>query len=99
MNTVPKAFLIRDSGKSKAAHIWTGSDTACRMWSTGGLKKRRGYSIWSHPDGHSICHMCSNAAKLPQADFQPRVIIDSGERHMKEMDRAAFEHLRSIMAG
>ena len=64
------AYLIRDKGQKKAAHIWTGDDTACRMWSTGGLKQNRGYTLWPHTDGHEVCHMCANVAgqPLPKAD-------------------------------
>ena len=31
-------FLVRRN-KPRVAHIWTGDDTACRMYSTGGLEK------------------------------------------------------------
>lgn len=51
-------YLIRDKGNVKAAHIWNGSDTLCRMWSTGGMNKS--YGIYKTPEGHEICQMCKN---------------------------------------
>ena len=42
---------------AKVAHVWTGRDTACRMWSTGGLRKDKyEYSVGS--DDLPICTQC-----------------------------------------
>ncbi len=49
-------FLVPKK-RRKAAHYWNGIDTACRMASTGGLK-RSGYLVASDPGGHPICAMC-----------------------------------------
>lgn len=51
-------FLIRNGGKKQKAHIWLATDTACRMWSTGGLRSQKDYSISPTLNGHEICHMC-----------------------------------------
>jgi len=51
------AFLIRRDGKKQRAHIWTGDDTACRMWSTGGLKQDR-FEVCDNPRDREICFMC-----------------------------------------
>lgn len=51
-------FLIRNRGQKQKAHIWRGNDTVCRMWSTGGLK-RKNFAICDSPQGHEICHMCA----------------------------------------
>jgi hypothetical protein len=57
------ARLIRKH-KPRVAHIWLGSDTACRMASTGGLNRRK-YEIVSAAPRLPICTMCrSNAAQL-----------------------------------
>lgn len=56
-------FLLRDfGGKHKryvgAAHIWDGNDTRCRMWSTGGITKKKRYRVTDSPEGHRICALC-----------------------------------------
>lgn len=57
-------YLIRDKSQKIKAHIWTGNDTSCRMWSTNGLKHER-YSVHETTLGREICVMCqNNAAKL-----------------------------------
>jgi hypothetical protein len=53
-------YLIRSKGKVKTAHIWEGKDTACRMWSTGGMSHKRAYELYDAPYGLSVCTMCAN---------------------------------------
>ena len=53
-------FLVRKR-KPRVAHIWYGKDTACRMYSTGGLTKSK-YAVTKGSCGLSICTMCSNVA-------------------------------------
>jgi len=50
-------YLIRKL-KSKTKHIWTGYDIACRMYSTGGLKKKK-YEVVDSSD-LPVCTMCQN---------------------------------------
>lgn len=50
-------YLIRKKGGGKA-HYWEGSDTRCRMASTGGLSRRK-YVVTDNPNGRRICHMCN----------------------------------------
>lgn len=51
--------------KSAAAHIWINGDTACKMLSTGGMKKGK-KSLHNHHDNRRVCVMCkNNYAKLP----------------------------------
>lgn len=62
-------WLIRKRGLKARAHIWNGSDTACRMWSTGGLKRDL-FECSPDRGQHEICHMCAvvaraNGAVLP----------------------------------
>ncbi len=54
-------------GKKWIAHVWLGTDTACRMWSTGGIKNKHKYLHASYPlhispSGEKtelpLCHMC-----------------------------------------
>ena len=42
----------------KVAHIWTGKDTACRLWSTGGITSKNKYRITEEPKKSKICNMC-----------------------------------------
>lgn len=55
-------YLIRKMGTRQKAHIWTGEDTACRMWSTNGLKKDL-FVLHETTLGKDICLMCSNNNK------------------------------------
>jgi hypothetical protein len=56
-----KGFLVRCTqfgnvnGKS---HLWTGSDTACRLWSTGLFESDKKYKVTSEPLTQlcSLCH-------------------------------------------
>jgi hypothetical protein len=52
-------FLIKRRGNNVRAHVWTGTDTLCRMSSTGGLDLDR-YDITSTLDERfqDYCHMC-----------------------------------------
>jgi hypothetical protein len=45
--------------KKTAAHIWTGSDTACTMFSTGGLKSKK-RTVYPDNGNKRICVMCQN---------------------------------------
>lgn len=55
-----RRWLIRNRGKRFAAHIWLGSDTACGMWSTGGMKQSR-FEVRGDRGNHEVCHMCQRA--------------------------------------
>lgn len=57
-------YLIRNVGSKNSAHVWLGTDTACRMWSTGGMKQSR-FSVTECNKGRDICQMCTNALKHP----------------------------------
>jgi len=52
------SYLIR-SGEESKAHYWSGEDTCCKMWSTGGLGKGKKYNVYNNTLGKKICHMCS----------------------------------------
>ncbi len=49
-------FLVSKKRKARA-HYWDGSDTKCRMASTGGLSMHR-YSVTDDPGARLLCHMC-----------------------------------------
>lgn len=52
-------YFYNQAKKKTVAHIWTGDDTACTMFSTGGLK---GKSRNIYPDNGNkpVCVMCEN---------------------------------------
>lgn len=52
-------YLVRIRGG--VAHVWTGSDTACRQYSTGGIKNRHRYTVTDTPDGRQVCKNCRGA--------------------------------------
>lgn len=66
-------YLVRISKEGPAAHVWTGNDTACRMWTTGGLKPN-GVRLAETQMGHRLCRICvadsgvSDDPGLPVAD-------------------------------
>lgn len=68
--------------RARSAHVWTGNDTLCRMWSTGGLKKS-GYVYSSEDTGLPTCYMCdtnkkSRCVQIPsQSKRKPWVYIAS----------------------
>lgn len=56
-------YLIKVQGKKqKTAHLWDGTDTLCRMFSTGGLNPSK-YEITDHKGERGICFMC-NTVKM-----------------------------------
>lgn len=52
-------YLVRNTSASSIAHIWNGYDTACKMFSSGGLNKSR-FDIKETDEGRGICTMCKN---------------------------------------
>lgn len=60
-----KQYLLNPKKKKSAAHIWVGSDTACRMYSTGGMVKIK-QKVFNQPLGKPICLMCTNSYKEPK---------------------------------
>ncbi len=54
MSTNKNQFLILDKGFSRKAHIWTGSDTLCRIpW-----RIPASYTCHATMDGREICRSC-----------------------------------------
>lgn len=68
--------VVRSKKKSKSApvaHLWDGDDTACRMWSTNGIVKKKRYRVTSDPEGRPICQMC----QAPRLDDQFRRAVEA----------------------
>jgi hypothetical protein len=53
-------YLSRDG--SKSYHLFKGVDTACKMWSSGGMNTgRKGWKLYSKPIAYKqLCTMCEN---------------------------------------
>lgn len=56
-----KGFLVRLNGRgliSGRSHLWTGSDTVCRLWSTGLSESSKTYRVTDEPLTQlcSLCH-------------------------------------------
>lgn len=50
-------FLISTKKKNSAAHLWTGNDTVCRLYSTGGMSKKK-KTVSLTANGKPICSLC-----------------------------------------
>lgn len=50
-------YFYNANSARKLAHLWDGTDTLCRMWSTGGIAKNR--AGWARHD-ERICSQCLN---------------------------------------
>lgn len=53
-------YLVRKKN-AKTAHLWTGFDTVCRMYSTGGLRKKSYQAV--SKTALPICAMCGTNSK------------------------------------
>lgn len=52
-------FLFNEIKPKGKYHYWSGQDTACRLWSTGGIKQdRAGWTVTDKPPARELCHMC-----------------------------------------
>jgi hypothetical protein len=69
-------YLVRKKGGGKT-HLWDGSDTKCRMASTGGLLMRK-YVVSDVSCGRPICHMCQVAVGIIDGSSPERADVDSG---------------------
>ena len=52
-------YLLNPNKPKSVAHLWNGSDTFCRMYSTGGLRKKK-QIVSESTLGKKVCTMCQN---------------------------------------
>lgn len=57
-------YLVNKKKPNGMMHIWTGSDTKCRMWSTGGIINKKKWAKTPEQSGR-ICKMCEAAKNDP----------------------------------
>lgn len=55
-------YLYKQSKKAKA-HIWTGSDTLCRLWSTGGIPNKHKFNEYDTMGEKQVCQICDKVRK------------------------------------
>lgn len=67
-------YLYNTLKRKGKAHVWTGDDTECLMWSTGGVKQdRKGWKLSSELGDREICHMCrqnSDSLEITRIDIR-----------------------------
>lgn len=57
-------YLLNPNKNKSSAHLWLDNDTVCKMYSTGGMRKKRQQLSPTHL-GKPICTMCiANNKKL-----------------------------------
>lgn len=57
-------YFYNKDKNSTVAHIWVDGDTACKMLSTGGIKKGK-KKVQLQLDNRGVCKMCqTNFAKI-----------------------------------
>jgi hypothetical protein len=67
--SVEMRYLVPRLLGKKRAHIWTGSDTACRMASTGGIPTFRSkYRVCDYPGSFQVCQLCSGETQARQRE-------------------------------
>ena len=52
-------YLVNKSKENGRAHLWDEGDTYCKMYSTGGLRKKR-YEVVDDKEDKEVCLMCQN---------------------------------------
>jgi len=55
-------YLVNPNKPASRAHLWDEGDTYCKMYSTGGMRKKK-YKPTDDPQGKGICLMCQNVWK------------------------------------
>lgn len=63
-------YLYNKKKQGTAAHIWLGDDTACRMVSTGGIRRGK-KEIHRELDHRRVCLMCQN--NLLKFEFMEKI--------------------------
>lgn len=82
-------FLVRKK-KASTAHIWTGFDTVCRMYSTGGMSKKR-YEVVAQSK-LPVCTMCGNKSAVYPKGHEPKAqFSESDLRLLKSAEKEAMK--------
>ena len=52
-------YLVNLNKESSKAHLWDDGDTYCKMYSTGGMRKKK-YQVLENKNNREVCLMCQN---------------------------------------
>ena len=63
-------YFFRAKAKNNSAHLWTGDDTACRMWSTGGMDRSRRWETSTDPGERRVCKLCLTQSEDLTEEFR-----------------------------
>lgn len=74
------------------AHCWDGSDTLCRMWSTGGMNRGGDWRVTHSAEGRRICQMCVNAPSPRPLSAGLVVFRGTGSPTAEEIEAAKTPH-------
>ena len=76
----------------KSVHLWTGFDTVCRMWSTGGLGKVKGRIVQNDrfDANWKICNNCLNKLKTAKQIDAPNKQRDDSWNLLPSNEEAKF---------
>ena len=55
-------YLVNSNKPSSRAHLWDDGDTYCKMYLTGGMRKKK-YRVYPDSQDREICLMCGNVWK------------------------------------
>jgi len=55
-------YLVNSNKTSSRAHLWDDDDTYCKMYLTGGMRKKK-YRVYPDSQDRQICLMCGNVWK------------------------------------
>lgn len=69
-----KAGYIVNRTGTGVAHAWTGRDTACRMYSTGGLKRSK-YDYAISPGDRPMCANCIDKLGHDPTEGMPKAAV------------------------
>lgn len=66
-------YIVKKNGTG-VAHAWTGRDTACRMYSTGGLRKYK-YEYAVATGDRPMCANCVREMGYDPTEGQPKAAV------------------------
>jgi hypothetical protein len=80
-----KTYAVRDG--SRIAHIFHGGDTACHLWTTGGITRKNSYKfVDKKPKSKRLCQMCAvNFQKIKH-----RIEEDTGKEFWQKIDGGGY---------
>lgn len=72
-------MFLYNPKKAACAHVWTGRDTACKMYRTGGLSRRANF-LFDDRGNRPVCKMC-------MINMNKHVRTDDDMQHLRSILR------------